>query len=67
MSAKTTFSIKSCPFCGGIPSLINRGHHQSPPFEVICRNKLRGEPCNAQIWPCYSADEAVERWNTRSP
>lgn len=55
-----------CPFCGGKPTLINAAPKQSPPFYVLCKGRISGTPCNAQVWPSDTAEKAIANWNTRA-
>lgn len=52
--------IKSCPFCGKEPTIINVYDQ----FSVDCRNGMCA--CLPSTWLCDTEEEAILMWNRRS-
>lgn len=59
--------LKTCPFCGVIPTLEKTIDGRKW-WGVVCRSaKNRGGTCAISSRPTASPEAAIERWNNRAP
>jgi Lar family restriction alleviation protein len=59
-------ALDPCPFCGGEAEFVLLENHPLFPFEDDSpTGYVRCTKCGAEQGWSYSAEDAIERWNTR--